>query len=182
MGTPCLDDLNDKLDQHNDPLAKINELVEWAVFRPALSKIRMPRSSNKGRPRSDTLLMFKMIFLRYYYNLSLKQVEYQVLDRLSFRRFLGLSLEDPVPDANTVWKYEELLVQKKLIDELFYSLLSQIEAQGYRPQGGQIVDATPVEAPRRKTEKQQQKKARKAQEKSDPDDDDPTPPASLAGC
>ncbi|WP_369856349.1 transposase [Candidatus Thalassolituus haligoni] len=146
------DDLNDKLDQHNDPLTKINELVDWSAFRPVFNKIRMPRSSNKGRPRSDTLLMFKMIFLRHYYNLSLKQVEYQVLDRLSFRRFLGLSLEDPVPDANTVWKYEELLVQKNLTDELFYSLLSQIEAHGYRPQGGQIVDATLVEAPKRKTE------------------------------
>ena len=146
------DDLNDKLDQHNDPLTKINKLVDWATFRPVLSKIRMPRSSNKGRPRSDTLLMFKMIFLRHYDSLSLKQVEYQVLDRLSFRRFLGLSLEDPVPDANTVWKYEELLVQKNLTDELFYSLLSQIEAHGYRPQGGQIVDATLVEAPKRKTE------------------------------
>ena len=101
-----------------------------------------------------------------------------MLDRLSFRRFLGLSLEDPVPDANTVWKYEELLVQKNLTDELFYSLLSQIEAHGYRPQGGQIVDATLVEAPKRKTEEQQQEKARKAQEKSDGDDDDPTPPAS----
>ena len=171
------DDLNDKLDQHNDPLAKINKLVDWAAFRLVLSKIRIPRSSNKGRPRSDTLLMFKMIFLRHYYNLSLKQVEYQVLDRLSFRRFLGLSLEDPVPDANTVWKYEELLVQKNLTDELFYSLLSQIEAHGYRPQGGQIVDATLVEAPKRKTEEQQQEKARKAQEKSDGDDDDSTPPA-----
>jgi IS5 family transposase len=171
------DDLNDKLNQHNDPLAKINELVDWAAFRPVLSKIRMPRSSNKGRPRSDTLLMFKMIFLRHYYSLSLKQVEYQVLDRLSFRRFLGLSLEDPVPDANTVWKYEELLVQKNLSDELFYSLLSQIEAHGYRPQGGQIVDATLVEAPKRKTEEQQQEKARKAQEKSDGNDDDSTPPA-----
>ncbi len=100
-----------------------------------------------------------------------------MLDRLSFRRFLGLSLEDPVPDANTVWKYEELLVQKNLTDELFYSLLSQIEAHGYRPQGGQIVDATLVEAPKRKTEEQQQEKARKAQEKSDGDDDDSTPPA-----
>ena len=62
------DNLNDKLDQHNDPLAKINELVDWAAFRPFLSKIRMPRSSNKGHPRSDTLLMFKMIFLRQLTN------------------------------------------------------------------------------------------------------------------
>ena len=172
------DNLNERLDQHNDPLAKINELVDWGAFRSTLSKIRIPPTSNKGRPRTDTLLMFKMIFLRHYYNLSLKQVEYQVLDRLSFRRFLGLSLEDPVPDANTVWKYEELLVQKNLTDELFDHLFSQIEAHGYRPQRGQIVDATLAEAPIRKTEEQQQEKARKAQEKARSDDDDSTPPTA----
>ena len=160
------DNLNDRLDQHNDPLAKIDELVDWVAFRPTLSKIRMPPTSNKGRPRTDTLLMFKMIFLRHYYNLSLKQVEYQVLDRLSFRRFLELSLEDPVPDANTVWKYEELLVQKNLTDELFDHLLSQIEAHGYRPQGGQIVDATLVEAPIRKTAT---RKSPQSTRKSDPE-------------
>ncbi|MDP2609471.1 transposase [Oceanobacter sp. 2_MG-2023] len=115
----------------------------------------------QGSPRSDTLLMFKMIFLRHYYSLPLKQVEYQMLDRLSFRRFLGLSPEDPVPDANTAWKYEELLVQKNLTDELFYSLLSHIEAHGYRPQGGQIIDVTLVEAPSEKPKSSRKKPAKR---------------------
>tara|TARA_Y100001949_G_scaffold13455_1_gene9873 strand:- start:671 stop:934 length:264 start_codon:yes stop_codon:yes gene_type:complete len=62
-----------------------------------------------------------------------------------------------VPDANTVWKYEELLVQKNLTDELFYQLLSQMETQGYQPQSRQIVDTIVIEASIRKTEEQQQR-------------------------
>ncbi|MBM96159.1 MAG: hypothetical protein CMI09_09990 [Oceanospirillaceae bacterium] len=66
------DNLNDCLDQHNDPLSKIDGLVDWAAFRPVLGKIHMSPTSNEGRPRTDTLLMLKMIFLRHYYTLSLQ--------------------------------------------------------------------------------------------------------------
>ncbi len=51
--------------------------------------------------------MFKAIVLCELYNLSDDQVEYQLRDRFSFMRFLGLGLEDKVPDAKTVWLYRE---------------------------------------------------------------------------
>lgn len=154
------DIVHSKLDRLNDPLLKFDEIVNWEGFRLTLEEIRPQKDKRRGgRPPLDVVLMFKMIFLRHYYDLSLKQVEFQVLDRLSFRRFLGLSLEDPVPDTNTVWVYEERLIAHDLIKPLFVDLMIQIENAGYSARGGQIVDATIVEAPKR-------------QRRKDDDDDD----------
>ena len=103
------------LDAKNDPLVKIDEVVPWEDFRPRLEAAwRKPaedRKSPAGRKPWDALVMFKAIVLCALYNLSDDQVEYQLRDRLSFMRFLGLGLEDRVPDAKTVWLYREHLAQ-----------------------------------------------------------------------
>ena len=92
-----------RLDAKNDPLVKIDEVVPWEDFRPRLEAAwRKPaedRKSPAGRKPWDALVMFKAIVLCALYNLSDDQVEYQLRDRLSFMRFLGLGLEDRVPDA-----------------------------------------------------------------------------------
>ena len=97
------------LDAKNDPLARIDEVVLWAAFRPRLETVwrRRPeeRKSPAGRKPWDAVVMFKAIVLCELYSLSDDQVEYQLRDRLSFMRFLGLGLEDKVPDAKTVWLY-----------------------------------------------------------------------------
>ena len=94
------------LDANNDPLVKINAVVPWEAFRSRLEQVwRKPadtRKSDAGRKPWDAIVMFKAIILCALYNLSDDQVEYQMRDRLSFVRFLGLALEDKVPDAKTV--------------------------------------------------------------------------------
>ncbi len=101
------------LDAKNDPLVKIDEVVPWEDFRPRLEAAwRTPaeeRKSSAGRKPWDAVVMVKAIVLCALYNLSDDQVEYQFRDRLSFMRFLGLGLEDKVPDAKTVWLYREQL-------------------------------------------------------------------------
>jgi IS5 family transposase len=62
-----------------------------------------------GRPPYDAVLMFKVLVLQTLYTLSDEQTEYQLKDRLSFMRFVGLALHDPVPDAKTIWLYREQL-------------------------------------------------------------------------
>ena len=108
------------LDAKHDPLVKINAVVAWEAFRSRLEKAwRKPadkRKSNAGCKAWDAIVMFKAIVLRALYNLSDDQVEYQRRDRLSFVRFLGLALEDKVPDAKTVWLYREQLSQAGVID------------------------------------------------------------------
>ena len=83
--------------------------------------------------------MFKTIILSALYNLSDDQVEHQIRDRLSFMRFLGLGLEDRVPDAKTVWLYREQLTQAGVIEALFETFDGHLKDQGYLAMGGQII-------------------------------------------
>lgn len=139
------------LDAKNDPLVKINALVPWETFRSRLEEVwRKPadkRKSNAGCKPWDAIIMFKAIVLCALYNLSDDQVEYQMRDRLSFVRFLGLRLEDKVPDAKTVWLYREQLSQAGVIETLFNDFDGYLHAQGYRAMGGQIIDASIVAVP-----------------------------------
>ena len=95
------------LDAKNDPLIKLDAVVPWEDFRSRLEAAwRKPcdaRKSPAGRKPLDAVMMFKAIVLCSLYNLSDDQVEYQIRDRLSFMRFLGLGLDGNVPDAKTIW-------------------------------------------------------------------------------
>ena len=123
MGFFDLSDRFASLDAKKDPLVEINAVVPWEEFRPVLERVwRKPegeRKSRAGRKPMDAVLMFKTLVLSALYNLSDDQIAYQVRDRLSFMRFLGLWLEDRVPDAKRVWRYRETLAQAGLVEALF---------------------------------------------------------------
>src|SRR5512134_3840388 len=104
--------------------------------------------SKGGRPPYDAVLMFKVLVLQTLYTLSDDATEYQLKDRLSFMRFCGLALHDPVPDAKTIWLYREQLTRAGAIDRLFERFDAVLRERGYLAMGGQIVDATVVEARR----------------------------------
>jgi IS5 family transposase len=113
------------------------------------------RKSNAGRRPYDTILKLKIVVLQSLYNLSDEQTEYLVRDRLSFMRFLDLELEDPVPDASTIWLFREGLVAAGLIDKLFARFGQHLEAAGYLARGGQIIDATIVSVPKQRDTKEE---------------------------
>ena len=142
------------LDAKNDPLLRIDALVPWEDFRARLEAAwRRPaaaRKSKAGRKPWDAIVMFKAIVLCELYNMSDDQVEYQLRDRLSFTRFLGLGLEDTVPDAKTVWLYREQLAQAGVIDSLFDDFDRHLKSQGYLAMGGQIIDASIVPVPKQR--------------------------------
>ena len=135
-------------------MVEIDAIVPWEEFRPTLERVwRKPeadRKSRAGRKPMDAVVMFKTLVLGALYNLSDDQIEYQVRDRLSFMRFLGLGLEDRVPDAKTVWLYREGLAQAAVVDPLF--MFKQFDGylarQGYIARGGQILDASVLPVPR----------------------------------
>ena len=93
-------------------------------------------------------MIFKALVLQALYNLSDDQAEYQLRDRLSFMRFLGLGLEDAVPDAKTLWLYREALAKAGAVEDLFDQFDRFLKDKGYLAMGGQIIDATIVSAPR----------------------------------
>ena len=139
------------LEKLGDPLPRLDALIDWESFRPVLARVyRKKRKSPAGRKPYDVLLMFRLLVLQHLYNLSDEQTEYQVRDRLSFMRFVGLTLEDKVPDARTIWLFRERLKERELVERLFERLLVQIDSAGFHARKGQILDASIVAAPRQR--------------------------------
>jgi len=137
-----------ELSKSGDPLVKLNTCVDWEAFRSDLETIReKERKSNAGRKPFDVLLMFKVLVLQSLYNLSDEAVEYQVRDRLSFMRFLHLSIGDRVPDAKTIWLFREELQEAGLVKRLFKRFDRYLRNQGFSARKGQIVDASIVSVP-----------------------------------
>ena len=141
----------DRLSEAGDPLVRLDQTVDWDMFRPLLETIRPPRQKGKaGRPPYDAVLMFKISILRSFYNLSLDQTEFQILDRVSFMRFLGLSLGDRIPDANTIWIFENAMAESELERDLFALFDEHLREAGFEAKKGQIVDASFVQVPRQR--------------------------------
>ena len=139
------------LSREGDPLEHLSSVVDFKIFAPLLRRaIRRYDLGRGGRRGHDELVKFKMLVLQSLYNLSLHQTSWQVKDRLSWQRFCGLGLGDVVPDENTLWDFREAVIQKKVLDKLFHRLDEAINAAGYLPMGGQIIDATLVPAPRQR--------------------------------
>jgi transposase, IS5 family len=140
-----------ELSAKGDDLERIAALVDFEAFRPELERA-VPRSDGTkgGRPAFDHMLMFKALLLQAMHALSDERVEYLVKDRLSFMRFLGLGLADPVPDANTIWTFREALKRAGAVEALFARFDAALREAGYLAMGGQIVDASIVVAPKQR--------------------------------
>ena len=148
----------EQLDSGGDPLIKLNKIVDWEQFRSPLETIRdKERKSSAGRRPFDVILMFKIMILQSLYNLSDDQVEFQVRDRLSFMRFLQLSISDTVPDAKTIWLFREQLTQAKLVKKLFKQFDEFLRENGFSAKKGQIVDASIVAAPKQRNSRDENK-------------------------
>ena len=137
------------LSASGDPLERLRAVVEFEAFRVEL-EAALPRAdrSRGGRPPWDAVVMFRVLVLQALYTLSDEQAEYQLRERLSFMRFVGLSLQDAVPDAKTIWLYREQLTRAGALAKLFARFDAMLAERGFLAMGGQIVDATVVEARR----------------------------------
>src|SRR6266550_2952336 len=139
------------LSARGDPLEAIDRLVPWESFRAEVEAVVLTsdelKKSSAGRKPFDALLMFRMLVLQALNNLSDEQVEYQVRDRLSFSRFLGLAIEDSIPDSTTLWLFREKLAKAGLVEKLFDCFDQHLAAKGYMARGGQIIDASIVPVP-----------------------------------
>lgn len=129
-------------------MEKVAAMVDFESFRPLLEELTAREVKGPGgRPRFDPVMMFKILLLQQWNNLADAKTEFLVNDRLSFQRFLGLSLGDPVPDATTIWLFREHLGHDGC-ERLFAAFGRALDAEGMITRAGSIVDATFVEAPR----------------------------------
>jgi IS5 family transposase len=142
------------LSKIGDPLERMNQYIKWEAFQPIVDRVfAYERKSEAGRPPYDYLVMLKVLVLQSLYNISDDQMEYQLRDRLSFMRFVGLGMSDRVPDAKTIWLYREALTKAGVIRDLFNRFERFLKDQGYQAQKGQIVDASIVEVPKQRNTK-----------------------------
>jgi len=167
MHAPGLFDLTDHLDRLSatgDPLEALKRHVDFEVFRPVLVEALGYGARPKGgRPPYDPVTMFKVLVLASMHNLSDERMEFLIRDRFSWLRFLGFQIGEPSPDQKTIWLFRENLTQAGAFKELFAAFEDQLDAQGYKPTGGQIVDATLVSAPRQRMTKEEKDRAKAAQ-------------------
>ena len=153
----------EKMSSIGDPLEKLNRVIPWEIFSPVLQNIEnRNKRSNAGAKPYPPLLMFKILILQRYYNLSDRQIEYQILDRLSFCRFLGITLNDQVPDEKTVWGFKERLADQGLDKPLYGAFHKQLEENNLIVHEGKIIDASFVEVPRQRNTREENKHIKEA--------------------
>ena len=148
---------SDKLSKLGNPLEKLHKVIDFEMFRNTLedNMLNREKKSNAGQKPYDVVMMFKIILLKRFYNLSDEQAEYQINDRLSFKEFLGLKSGDKVPDSRTIWLFQENLIQKKLDETLFEQFRKFLDDLGLFVNEGKIVDASFVEVPRQRNKKEE---------------------------
>jgi IS5 family transposase len=154
------EDSSTKLSKLGNPLEKLHNVIDFEIFRPELEEnmLNHDKKSNAGCKAHDVVMMFKIILLKRFYNLSDEQAEYQITDRLSFKEFLGLSSGDRVPDARTIWLFQNNLVQKNLEESLFAQFRNYLDNLGLFVNEGKIIDASFVEVPRQRNKKEENAK------------------------
>jgi len=151
---PGLFDLDERyaaLSRTGDPLERLASVVDFEVFRADLDAALARSDRTKGgRPPMDPVMMFKVMILQALYGLADEQTEFQIRDRLSFMRFLGLGLHCRAPDARTIWLFRDLLTKAKAVDALFARFDGHLRDRGYLAMGGQMIDASIIAAPRQR--------------------------------
>lgn len=149
----------EKISKQNDPLEKLLAHIDFEFFRKPLEdyfrKDKEKDDNKGGRPSYDYVMMFKIVILQRYYNLGDDSTEYAILDRLSFMRFLGLTLSHSVPDAKTIWNFKNELAKGDMVNKLFKKLDNRLDKEGVIIHKGKMVDATIVETPRQRNSREE---------------------------
>jgi IS5 family transposase len=122
--------------------------VDFAALAVEIDRAAPRRDAKRGgRPPFQTELMVRALTLQQLYNLSDEQMEFQLLDRLSFQRFVGLRHSSQIPDRTTLWTFRERLIAAGASETVFEAVGRELSRQGYLARGGQIVDASLVPVP-----------------------------------
>jgi len=118
-------------------------MIDWSriekLLKRELGRTNLVTAGAKGYP---AIQMFKVLLLQQWYGLSDQDTEFAMRDRISFVRFVGLSLEEPVPDHTTICRFRNLLIEKKLLEVLLDEVNLQMEKQGKLVKKGIAVDAS----------------------------------------
>ena len=148
MGNASLMDalLPDKVGR-NARLEQLDTVLDWDRLAAVVEDIY---AAPEGRPSYPPLLMVKVLLLQQWYTASDPEIEAALWDRISFRRFVGLGLQDPVPDHSTISRFRAALAARGLGEQLFAEVTRQLDAAGCLVKAGTLLDATLVDAQARR--------------------------------
>jgi transposase len=143
-----------------NPLEKISNVIDFESFRITLESklLNTKKKNNAGAKPFDVVMMFKIMILQRYYGLGDTQVEYQIIDRLSFKKFLALESGDKLPDEKTVWLFRENLTKSGVIELLFKQFIQFLEDNNLIFNEGKLVDASFTIAPRQRNTREENEK------------------------
>lgn len=147
--------ISPKLGQ-NVMLERLLGEVKWYRFEKLLARLK---PEGAGRPPFDRLLMLKALLLQQWWGLSDADLEEAINDRVSFRKFLGLSLEGAAPDHTTLCRFRNRLIEEGLSEKLFGEFAHQLETRGLILKRGTMIDASLVETPFRPASADGERKA-----------------------
>ena len=131
----------------NDQLDRIDQMIDWPKVAKQVNGLY---ASPEGRPAYPPLTMVKIIILQQWYDASDVAIEEAVADRLSFRRFAGLSLDDAAPDHSTISRFRKAVEERGLARRLFEEVGRQLERKGLLVKKGTLIDASALEAQARR--------------------------------
>ena len=154
----------ESLTQQGDRLVELDRHIQWGPLVVVAEKIWRAGGEKKaacGPKPWAAEVMLRVMVLKRLYNLSDEQMEYQLRDRLSFLRFVGLGLGDAVPDSRTLWLYDDQLAKADGARELFEAFNRQLAQRGLLVKEGVMVDATFVEVPRQHNSREDNAKIKK---------------------
>lgn len=144
-----------KLDALGDPLVEIEAHIDFAALAAEVDQVApRPDRSQGGRPSYPTETRVRIVVLKRLYNLSDEQMEYQLLDRMSYQRFCVLGDARHIPDRTTIWTFENRIGEAGA-KAIFDGVSAQLLKQGFIARGGQIIDATLVPAPRQRISREE---------------------------
>jgi transposase, IS5 family len=129
--------------RRKDQLGEIDGLIDWTQVAGLLRPLR---NRGTGRPPYPPLVLFKALLLQRWYALSDEALEDALCDRLSFRRFVGLGLEEAIPDASTLCRFRSDMAAAVLGDALFAAVGRSLDARGLIVRAGTLIDASLIQA------------------------------------
>jgi IS5 family transposase len=130
-------------------LDEVRQIIDWKPIERAIRRNYKKQAAADGRPPYPGLALFKMLLIQRWYNLSDPALEAAMCDRISFLRFVGFSLEDPIPDETTFCRFRNALAKRNLFGRLLEEINGQLEAKGLLVRSGAIVDAGLIASSRR---------------------------------
>lgn len=159
----------EKIQQYNSPLLRMADYIDFEFFRKELDcYFRKGKDFSKGgRPPYDYIMMFKILIIQHFYNISDDQTEFCINDRFSFMQFLNLQLGQRIPDAKTIWHFKNELSREDMINKLFNKLHKQLLKDGIIVSKGSIVDASFVNVPRQRNSREENEQIKQGEQIED---------------